>query len=186
MIDYTLEQYFIEDYVRLKGENDSLKADLARYEANAGNHEYGITDLHQRSKAVKGEVISAWYVEMRLSDGALKRDKVEEWLGMDDGQLFDEAKGESAGYTTILGFEEHEFQYTLMVKESRVEWAAVCDGHVGSSLIELEKGECCEDTWFAADRSEELKEWLVYRLRENLGKGLAAYRGTNEEVPAGE
>lgn len=175
MNESTLEQYFIEDYKRLKAENESLKLDLARYEANAGNHEYGITDLHQRSKAVKGSVISAWYVERRLCDGVLKADDVRAWLLLADDELLEKLNGREANYTAILRYEEHEFQYTLMVKESRAEWVAVSDGKEGSNLIRLDDDGFCENTWFGADRADEFKAWVLGCLRESLEEGLETY-----------
>jgi len=175
MNETTLEQYFIEDYKRLKEENREIADELRAYEANAGNHEYGITDLHHRSKAVKGSVISDYYVKNRLRDGYLKEDVVREWIDLPDDQLFDEVNGAKADYTTILEFDEHEFQYTLMVKESRTEWVAVSDGKVDSRLIKIDDGEFCENTWFSGERKDEFKAWLLAYLRENLEEGLKTY-----------
>ena len=172
MNETTLEQYFIEDYKRLKAENDELKVKLAAFEANAGNHEYGITDLHQRSKAVKGSVISEYYVDARLRDGDLDEAEVRDWLEWDDEKLFEHVRGRNANYTTLLSFEEHEFQYTLFVKESRTEWAAVSDGKVNSGLLTISDGEFYENEWFAFERKDEFKAWLVEAFRESLRGGL--------------
>lgn len=171
----TLEQYFIEDYKRLKVESDEFKTRLAAFEANAGNHEYGITDLHQRTKAVRGEVISSYYVRCRLRDGKLKEADARGWLELDDEALFERVAGRSVDYTTILKYEEHEFQYTLFVKESRVEWVAVSDGKKNSDLLEINGGEFDESSWFAIDRAEEFKAWLVGELRISLREGLEEY-----------
>lgn len=181
MNETTLEQYFIEDYKRLKEKVDELSVKLMAYEANAGNHEYGITDLHQRCKAVRGRVISSYYVSIRLKDGYLKEDKVREWVDLPDAELFGEVNGKMANYTTILEFEEHEFQYTLAVKESRTEWIAVSDGKRGSSLIELAKGDFCESTWFSAECGDEFKAWLLECLRDELKDGLKQYENEKED-----
>ena len=181
MNETTLEQYFIEDYKRLKSRNEILAEELRKYEMNAGNHEYGITDLHQRCKAVRGQVISSYYVNNRLKDGYLKEDKVREWVELPDAELFGEVNGKTAQYTTILEFKEHEFQYTLAVKESRTEWIAVSDGKRDSSLIELEKGDFCENTWFSAERGDEFKSWLLDLLRDELGEGLERYESEKEK-----
>lgn len=184
MNESTLEQYFIEDYKRLKAENESLKLDLARYEADAGNHEYGITDLHRRSKAVKGSVIRQYYVTSRLKGGYIDADAVRKWLALPDDELFAKLRGKMADFTKILDYEEHEFQYTLMVKESRTEWVAVSDGNEGSDLVRLDGDEFCEDKWFGADRADELKAWLLGCLRESLEKGLGEYekKGAGDAV----
>lgn len=180
MNETTLEQYFIEDYKRLKARNRILEEDLRKYEANAGNHEYGITDLHQKYKAVKGQVISEYYVASRLKSGYLKEDEVREWIGLPDEKLFGKVNGKTADYTTILEFKEHEFQYTLAVKESRTEWIAVSDGNRDSRLIEIDDGDFCENTWFSAERLDEFKAWLLDLLRENLGEGLERYEQEKE------
>lgn len=168
----TLEQYFIEDYKRLKIENDGLKTRLAAFEANAGNHEYGITDLHQRTKAVRGEVISAYYVRCRLKDGKLKEADARGWLELDDEALFERVAGRSVDYSTILKYEEHEFQYMLFVKESRTEWTAVSDWKKNSNLLEINDGEFDESSWFAVDRADEFKAWLLGELRDNIREAL--------------
>lgn len=176
-----MEQYFIEDYKRLKEKNEALTEELHRYEANAGNHEYGITDLHQRRKAVKGSVIDDYYVKSRIAGGYLKVDEVREWLGLPDDELFEKTNGKMVDYTRILDFEEHEFQYTLMVKESRVEWVAVSDGKVNSSLIKIDDGEFCEGTWFGVEREAEFKAWLLGCLRDELEEGLERYEAEQAE-----
>lgn len=181
MNEATLEQYFIEDYKRLKVENEQLKSDLAQYQANAGNHEYGITDLHQRAMAVKGSVISDYYVTSRIEGGYLKPGEVRGWLEMDDVQLFDAVKGKKADYTAILELEEHEFQYTLLVKESMTEWVAVSDGNRDSRLINMKESEFCENTWFPAERKDEFKSWLLDLLREELRSGLERWEKKQEE-----
>lgn len=181
MNETTLEQYFIEDYKRLKAENDDLKAKLAAFEANAGNHEYGITDLHQRSKAVKGSVISDYYVNIRLRDGKLKEDTARSWLEMSDADLFKKVNDKSVDYSTLLKLEEHEFQYTLFVKESRTEWVSVCDGNRDSKLETVDEGDFCEDTWFSIDRADEFKAWLLGEFRYNLREGLERYEAWKEE-----
>lgn len=176
MNETTLEQYFIEDYKRLKITNEELTKELHKYEAEADNHGYGITDLHRKYKAVKGSVISDWYVKSRLDGGYLTEGEVGKFLEMSDDELFEKANGKSVNYMTILEIEEHEFQYTLMVKESRVEWVAVSDGKKGSALIEIDDGELCEGTWFSAERKDELKAWLLECLRENLEDGLRLHQ----------
>lgn len=180
MNETTLEQYFIEDYKRLKSRNEILAEELRKYEMNAGNHEYGITDLHQRYRAVKGTVISDYYVNLRLKDGHLKEDEAREWIGLPDEMLFGKVNGKTAGYTTILELQEHEFQYTLAVKESRTEWLAVSDGKRDSRLIEIDDGDFCENTWFSAERIDEFKSWLLGLLRENLEEGLEQYESEKE------
>ena len=182
MQSVTLEQYFIEDYKQLKAENDKLKSELAQFQANAGNHEYGITDLHQRAAAVKGSVISDYYVTSRIENGYLKPDEVRGWIEMDDAQLFGAVNGKRADYTTILEYTEHEFQYTLMVKESRTEWVAVCDGNRNSSLIEMNTGEFCENEWVPAERKDEFKAWLLELLRDELREGLARWEKKQGEA----
>lgn len=169
----TLEQYFIEDYKRLKAENDDIKAKLAAFEANAGNHEYGITDLHQRFKAIRGSVIESYYVRARLKDGKLKPEAVRSWIELDDESLFAKTNGKSADYTRILDYEEHEFQYTLMVKESRTEWVAVSDGNKNSKLETIYDGDFSEGDWYDAARSDDFKRFLAQELRCNLREGLA-------------
>lgn len=186
MQSVTLEQYFIEDYRRLKAENDQLKSELARFQANAGNHEYGITDLHQRTAAVKGSVISDYYVTSRIEGGYLKPDEVRRLIEMDDAQLFDAVKGKRADYTPILEYEEHEFQYTLMVKESRTEWVAVSDGNRNSNLVDMKESEFCENTWFPAERKDEFKAWLLDILRDELREGLARWEKKKQSEPEGE
>lgn len=181
MNETTLEQYFIEDYKRLKSENDELKSKLAMFEANAGNHEYGITDLHQRFKAVRGDVMASYYVENRLRDGKLKEGTVRSWLEMDDEKLFEAVEGKSVDYTRLISFEEHEFQYTLFVKESRVEWTAVCDGNKDSRLETINDGDFCENTWFAIDRADDFKAWLLEEFRENLREGLERHESWKKE-----
>lgn len=175
MNETTLEQYFIEDYKRLKAENDEIKSKLAAFEANSGKHEYGITDLQQRSRAVRGSVISDYYVNIRLRDGKLKEETARRWLEMGDDELFKAVNGKSVDYSTLLKLEEHEFQYTLFVKESRTEWVSVCDGKRDSKLETIDDGEFCEDTWFSIDRADEFKAWLLEEFRENLREGLERY-----------
>ena len=171
----TLESYFIEDYKHQKDENAELKARLAAFEANAANHEYGISDLQHKTEAVKGGVISSYYVRNRLRDGDVKKETVESWLLLDDDALFEEVKNKSVDYNTVLKWEEHEFQYTLFVKESRVEWVAVCDGNRGSNLQTINEGQFDENEWFAIDRKDEFKAWLLGELRYNLKAGLDDY-----------
>ena len=181
MNETTLEQYFIEDYKRLKTENGELKSKLAMFEANAGNHEYGITDLHQRCKAVRGDVMASYYVENRLRDGKLKEDAVRSWLEMDDEKLFEAVEGRLVDYTRLLSFEEHEFQYTLFVKESRVEWTAVCDGNRDSRIETIDGGDFCENAWFSIERADDFKAWLLEAFRENLREGLERHESRKEE-----
>lgn len=172
MNETTLEQYFIEDYKRLKAENDELKTELAALQANAGNHEYGITDLHQRYKAVRGSLVSSYYVKLWLNDGKLKEETVRAWLEWDDGKLFDYADGKKIDYSTLISFEEHEFQYTLFVKESRTEWTAVSDGKVNSGLVKVADGEFYENGWYPHEREDDFKAWLVESFRDVLREGL--------------
>ena len=181
MNEATLEQYFIEDYKRLKAENDDLKSKLAAFEANSGKHEYGITDLQHRSKAVRGNVISDYYVSNRLKDGKLKEETARSWLEMADDDLFEAVNGKSVDYTTLLKLEEHEFQYTLFVKESRTEWVSVCDGKHDSKLETIDEGDFCEETWFSIDRAEDFRAWLLEEFRDSLRKGLERHEAWKAE-----
>ena len=171
----TLEQYFIEDYKKIKAENEELKEQLHQYEANSNHHEFGITDLQQRTKAVKGSLISSYYLMARLKDGKLKLDRAKKWLNLTTDEIIKKLNGISLYYTTVLSFEVHEFQYTLFVKESRTEWTAVSDGKKGSSLIQINSGEFCEDTWFSIDEIEPFKHWLASNFKEIVEETIDDY-----------
>lgn len=174
MNETTLEQYFIEDYKRLKAENDELKSKLAVFEANAGNHEYGITDLHQRFNAVKGSVASAYHIRVYgFKNGNLKPDTAKQWLELADAELFDAVEGKYVDYSKLITYEEHEFQYTLMVKESRTEWVARTDGTKNSVLYRIGGNDFCEGTWIEAEHAEEFKAWLANEFRENVRDAIA-------------
>ena len=174
MNESTLEQYFIEDYKRLKAENDELKSKLATYEANAGSHEYGITDLHQRFKAVKGSVTSSYQIKVYgLKNGKLKLETAKKWIDMGDAELFESVEGKYIDYSKCIDYEEHEFQYTLAVKESRAEWVARTDGTKNSSLYEIGESDFDEGIWIDANRADDFKVWLAQEFRENVRDAIA-------------
>ena len=178
MNESTLEQYFIEDYKRLKEENSELKARISQYEANAGNHEYGITDLHQRYQAVRGSSTSSYYLRNELRDGHAKVSEWEEWLTLRDAELFEKLEGVNLKCTysePYIRFEEHEFQYTLFVKESRTEWTAFSDGKQDSQLIKV-SDDVCLGEWVRESLKDQLIGVIMSNLRENIQEAIDDYK----------
>lgn len=178
MTETTLEQYFIEDYKHLKEENAELKARIQQYEANAGNHEYGITDLHQRYQAVRGSSASSYYLRNELRDGHATVDEWEEWLALGDAELFDKLEGTDLKCTysePYIKIEEHEFQYTLFVKESRTEWTAFSDGKQDSQLMKA-SDDVCMEKWTRASLKDQLIEVIMSCIREDMQEAIDKYK----------
>lgn len=178
MNETTLEQYFIEDYKRLKEENDELKARVSQYEANAGNHDYGITDLHQRYQAVRGSSTSSYYLKKELSDGYATVDEWEEWLALSDAALFEKLEGTYLKCTysePYIEFEEHEFQYTLFVKESRTELTVFSDGKQDSQLMK-DYDDVCMKEWIRASLKDQLIEVIMSCIREDMQEAIDDYK----------
>lgn len=178
MNETTLEQYFIEDYKRLKEENDELKARVSQYEANAVNREYGITDLHQRCQAVRGSSTSSYYLKKELRGGHATVDEWEEWLTLGDAELFEKLKNADLKCTysePYIRFEEHEFQYTLFVKESRTEWTAFSDGKEDSRLMKV-SDDVCMEKWVRASLKDQLIGVIISCIREDMQEAIDDYK----------
>ena len=170
----TLEQYFIDDYIKMREENSQLREQVRELELRATDYGYGITDLHRKVKTVRAEVASGYYFRHDVEDGNLSKHDVDRLLGIDDDErLFGECVDMrlKSGYNVFfIKWEEQTFQYLLMVKESRTEFAAITDGKPDSQLIKFDP-ECVElDTWVDASNADELKRLAAQTLRDELGE----------------
>jgi len=87
-------------------------------------------------------------------------------------ELFDAVEGKCVDYSKCIDYEEHEFQYTLMVKESRAEWVARTDGTKDSYLYEICGSDFFENIWIDAEHADEFKVWLAQEFRENLREAV--------------
>ena len=56
----------------------------------------------------------------------------------------------------------------------------MCDGKESSRLETINDGDFCENTWFAIDRADDFKAWLLEEFRENLREGLERYESRKE------
>lgn len=182
----TLEQFFLQDYEILRSENERLR-DLVR-ELEVGE-EYGITDSHQKFRAVKGSTCSRWVIKDHLlKNGSMTPERMRETMALDDEALFGKYNGKTIGYCSAISYEEHEFQYTLHIKESRDEWTAVTDGKENSNLLKVtprEPGEdLTEDEWYPIEEAEALKTFLARNLRETMEEALDEYEREQAEKEA--
>lgn len=179
----TLEQYFLQDYENTKAENERLRERLRELEDHG--HDFGVTDLHRKFQAVKGSTCSSWVIGNCLKKGSMTPDIVRMAMALDDEALFNKYKNKSFNYCTIISYEEHEFQYTLYVRESRDEWTAVTDGTIGSSLKEINDrklGEdLCEDEWYPIEEADAIKAFLAQGLRELMEEALEEYEREQRE-----
>ena len=183
MSENTLESWFLRDYERLKEENAALKEQVAAYEAKMDG--YGIIDLHRRTKAVMCEVSSAWgFSEQLLENGKYTVGQVECFIADDDAELFGRFDGMTLGYYTAASIQETEFQYTLRVNETRVDWTGVTDGKKDSKIIALadpDKG-FCTGTWFPAECRDAMVPFVAGLLRDELKNAIARYEKKMEKA----
>lgn len=180
----TLEQYFLQDYEETKVENERLRERLRELEDHG--HDFGVTDLHRKFQAVKGSTCSRWVIkDYLLKNGKMTPEKTRETMALDDEALFRKFNGKSLNYYSAISYEEHEFQYTLHIKESRDEWTAVTDGKNNSNLLKItprELGEdLCEDEWYPIEEAEAIKAFLAQNLRETMEEALDEYEREQRE-----
>jgi hypothetical protein len=180
----TLEQYFLQDYEVVKDENERLKNRLRKLED--GGHDFGITDLHRKFQAVRGSTCSRWVIrDYLLKNGKMTPEKMREVMALDDETLFVKFRDRTLGYYEAIKYEEHEFQYTLYVKESRDEWTAVTDGKINSGLLKItdreEEEDLCEDEWYPIWEAEYVKEFLAQNLRKLMEEALDEYEREQRE-----
>lgn len=173
----TLEQYFLQDYETTKADNECLRERVRELEAGV---EYGVTDSHQKFRAVRGSTCSRWVIKDHLlKNGKMAPERMREVMALDDEALFNKYNGKTIGYCSAISYEEHEFQYTLHIKESRDEWTAVTDGKENSNLLKItprEPGEdLTEDEWYPIEEAEALKTFLARNLRETMEEALDEY-----------
>lgn len=184
MENRTLEQYFLQDYEETKAENERLQERLREMEDHG--HDFGVTDLHRKFQAVKGSTCSRWVIkDYLLKNGKMTPERMREVMAMDDDTLFRKYNGKTLGYYGAISYEEHEFQYTLHIKESRNDWMAVTDGEKGSHLMEVEPRELgedlCEDMWYPIEEADAVKEFLAQNFRELMEEALEEYEREQAE-----
>lgn len=183
----TLEQYFLEDYERMKAENKDMTKRLAELERG----EFGITDLHRKLQAVKGSTCSRWVIkDYLLKNGKMTPERMREVMALGDEALFKKFKEKRLNYYEAIKYEEHEFQYTLRIKESRDEWTAVTDGKENSDLLKVtprKLGEdLCEDEWYPIEEAEALRTSLAQNLRETMEEALDEYEEDQRKKAEGD
>lgn len=183
MSENTLEGWFLRDYERIKAENDSLKEQVAAYESRFDG--YGITDLHETTKAVMCEVTSVWvFSEYMLENGKYTTEQVEGFIAGDDAELFEMFDGMTLGYYNAASMQEKEFQYTLRIRETRTDWVGVTDGNKGDSIIALadpDKG-FCTGTWFPAECRDAMVPYVAGLLRDRLKDAIERYKEKMEKA----
>ena len=182
----TLEQYFLQDYETMKADNERLREMVRELEAG---EEYGVTDSHQKFQAVRGSTCSRWVIKDHLlKNGKMAPERRREVMALDDEALFNKYNGKTISYCSAISYEEHEFQYTLHIKESRDEWTAVTDGKENSNLLKVtprEPGEdLTEDEWYPIEEAEALKTFLARNLRETMEEALDEYEREQAEKEA--
>lgn len=182
----TLEQYFLQDYETTKADNECLRERVRELEAG---EEYGVTDSHQKFQAVRGSTCSRLVIKDHLlKNGKMTPERMREVMALDDGALFNKYNGKTISYCSAISYEEHEFQYTLHIKESRDEWTAVTDGKENSNLLKVtprEPGEdLTEDEWYPIEEAEALKTFLARNLRETMEEALDEYEREQAEKEA--
>lgn len=183
----TLEQYFLQDYETMRADNECLRERVRELEVG---EEYGITDSHQKFQAVKGSTCSRWAIKDHLQRYAVLGgpERMRETMALDDEALFNKYDGKTISYCSAISYEEHEFQYTLHIKESRDEWTAVTDGKENSNLLKItprEPGEdLTEDEWYPIEEAEALKTFLARNLRETMEEALDEYEREQAEKEA--
>lgn len=180
----TLEQYFLQDYEETKAENERLRERLRELEDEG--LDFGVTDLHRKFQAVKGSTCSRWVIkDYLLKNGKMTPEKMRETMALDDETLFRKFNGKTLNYYSAINYEEHEFQYTLHIKESRDEWTAVTDGEKNNHLMEItsrELGEdLCEDEWYPIEEAEAIKKFLAQNLRDLMEEALEEYEREQAE-----
>lgn len=180
----TLEQYFLQDYENIKTENERLREKLRELEDNG--HDFGVTDLHRKFQAVRGNTCSKWVIkDYLLKNGKMTPERMREVMALDDEALFNKFRGKRLSYYEAISYEEHEFQYTLYVKESRNEWTAVTDGKVNSDLLNItdrEAGEdLCEGEWYSIGEADALRTFLAHNLRQLMNNALEEYEQEQRE-----
>ena len=57
----------------------------------------------------------------------------------------------------------------------------MCDGNKDSRLETIDDGDFCENAWFAIDRADDFKAWLLEEFRENLREGLERHESRTKE-----
>lgn len=182
----TLEQYFLEDYEAMKADNERLRERVRELEAGV---EYGVTDSHQKFQAVRGSTCSRWVIKDHLlKNGKMTPERMREVMALDDEALFNKYNGKTISYCSAISYEEHEFQYTLHIKESRDEWTAVTDGKENSNLLKVtprELGEdLTEDEWYPIEEAEALRAFLAQNFRQSMGEALDEYEREQAEKEA--
>lgn len=180
-----LERFFIEKYESMERERDALRERVLQLEGDLTGAEFGITDLRRKFKAVRGTVCNAGTLKMYMLDnGNVTCDQMREYIALPDEELFAKFRNKSVSYYTILKFERHEFVYTLMVKESRVEWLAFTDGDVDSVLhaVPDDDDDLTRDDWFPAEREDEMVKALCDLLRERMGDAVERWEKENADA----
>ena len=183
MSENTLEGWFLRDYERLKDENAVLKEQVAAYESRF--NEYGVTDLHQTTKAIRGTVASGWtFSEYMLEKGVYTIEQVEGFIAEGDDDLFERFDDMKLGYYLAATIEEHEFQYTLRIRETRCNWVGTTDGNKGDSIIALADPDegICMGEWYPAECRCAMVSMVAERLRKALEDAIERYEEKMEEA----
>lgn len=171
----TLEGFFLADYERLRAENDELKDKLRHMRALDETAEYGITDLKHKTEMVKVRVVRDYNL---TAEYGFTSKGVREAAAMTDEELWDwgitrrRSRRYNYDHMAPIVFEQHTYQYTVRVVESRMDEVFATDGTEGSELLPLKdwEGEECLDVWRRAERLDEIKRAALEELRDALHK----------------
>lgn len=115
----TIESFFIEEYNRLRNENNDLRDTIAEYEQqlNASTDDGGFTDLGKKVAAVKYEVNSPYSV-FSYDLKNLTVEQLEKIAEKDDEQLWEWASSTSIGsyYGKVAKRETHTYPFSVRFK----------------------------------------------------------------------
>lgn len=174
----TIEQYFLEDYKRLKAEVERLQEALDERDA-----EWGVRDLGHRYKTLSADAASTYALVRAMKEGDLSEDEAESIASMSDADVvakYSDRKIPSYYSERCIKLERKEFQYTLRVKESRDEYILVTDGEDGCIMYRIDDTVAL-DRYVSSEFEEELKALCAEKFRENVASALEDYRKGKKE-----
>lgn len=131
----TIESFFLDEYNKLRDEVEELREYKQQQAATLG-----ITDLHRKQPMVKYDVSTAYYwKEYYLKNHNVGVEWFDSLLAMSDDELFKKLNGLDLGgwHNKAITCIEEEFQYTLMIEESRDSWIGYTNGERGDSIVEI-------------------------------------------------
>ena len=169
----TIESFFLNDYVKLKEENNELKQEIYNYNDQIINAEVdcGFTDLHSPITLVLVEIENSHYSLFQSNDSEFKAytsQELQELLNMSDADLEKKLKTTHHSFyaRNLLTIKTKKFPFTLKFKsyKGEVVYAYDPDGH-RTELIDF-ANKPAVDQWVEVEFKQQSIEYALQMFRE--------------------